>query len=382
MTFKNQKIYMIFISLIAAIALVGCGSAGAGSNGDSDGDSDTDTDITAPTVTSTIAVDNATGVAIGDNITATFSEAMDDATIDTVSFTLSTGGTAVSGSVSYDADSATATFNPVANLAGGATYTATITIEATDVAGNALEQNKVWTFTTVAPEDLETGSSGGPGAVDLGTAANYAILAKSGVSTTGTTMVTGDIGLSPASRTELTGFSETMDVSNEWSTSDYVTGKLFAADYTDPTPATLTTAISDMETAYTAAAGLSTPDHTNLGAGEIGGLTLEPGLYKWGTGVSITTDVTLWGSDTATWVFQIAEDLVVANGAKITLAGGALAENIVWQVGSNATLGTTSHFEGILLASTNIAVKTDASATGRLLAQTAVTLDANAITQP
>jgi hypothetical protein len=107
-----------------------------------------------------------------------------------------------------------------------------------------------------------------------------------------------------------------------------------------------------------------------------------PGLYKWGTGVSITTDITLWGSDTATWVFQVAEGLVLANGARITLAGGALAENIVWQIGSNASLGTTSHFEGTLLTSTNIPVNTGATVNGRLLAQTAVTLAANSVTKP
>lgn len=369
MSFKKQRIYLIVISLIAAIAVVGCG------------DTSTESD-TAPTVTSTSPADEATGVEINNIITASFSDEMDDATIDTDSFTITVGTTKVSGTVSYDAQSNTASFNPAANLAGGVTYTATITTRATDIAANELAQDKVWTFTTVAPEELGPGSSGGPGAINLGTAANYAILAKAGVSTTGTTMVTGDIGLSPASRTELTGFSETMDVSNEWSTSAYVTGKLYAADYADPTPATLTTAISDMETAYTNAAGLSNPDYTNLGAGEIGGLTLEPGLYKWGTGVSIATDVTIWGSDTATWVFQIEEDLVVANGVKVTLAGGALAENIVWQVGSHASLGTTSHFEGTLLTSTNIPASTGASVNGRLMAQTAVTLDANAITQP
>jgi len=321
-------------------------------------------------------------VAINADITATFSEEMESTTIDTDSFTLATGTAMVSGTVSYDESTATASFNPASSLAAGVTYTATITTGATDVAGNALALNKVWTFTTVPADNLGAGSSGGPAPVELGTAANYVILAKSGVSTTGTTMVTGDIGLSPASRTELTGFSETMDGTNVFSTSDYVTGKLYAADYEDPTPANLTQAISDMETAYTTAAGLSNPDFTNLGAGEIGGLTLEPGLYKWGTGVSITTDVTLWGSDTATWVFQIAEELVVANGAQVTLAGGALAENIVWQVGSHASLGTTSHFEGTLLTSTNIPVNTGASVNGRLLAQTAVTLDANDVTEP
>lgn len=365
---------LMVISLIVAVTVLGCDTSVSGT--------DSDADTAAPAVSSTIPADEASGVAIDADISASFSEDMDDATIDTNSFTLFAGTTQVSGTVAYDESTATASFHPASHLAADSTYTATITTGATDAAGNALEQNNSWTFATVTAENLGTSPSGGAGAVDLGTAANYALLAKAGVSTTGTTMVTGDIGLSPASRTELTGFSETMDVSNEWSTSDYVTGKLYAADYTDPTPTVLTAAISDMETAYAAAAGFSDPDVSNLGAGEIGGLTLEPGLYKWGTGVSITTDVTLWGSDTSTWVFQIAEELVVANGAKVTLAGGALAENIVWQVGSHASLGTTAEFAGTLLTATNISVSTGATINGRLLAQTAITLDANAVTAP
>ncbi|MFO8062784.1 MAG: ice-binding family protein [bacterium] len=218
--------------------------------------------------------------------------------------------------------------------------------------------------------------------IDLGTANNYVILAKSGVSTTGATAITGDIGLSPADQTSLTGFSETMDSTNVFSTSTYVTGKIYAADYAVPTPAELTTAVSDMETAYTTAAGLSDPDYVDLEAGEIGGLTLEPGLYKWGTGVSITTDVTLSGSDTARWVFQIAEDLTVASSAKVILSGGALPENIVWQVGSSASLGTESHMEGIILTMTSIAMNTGASINGRLLSQSAVTMDANTVKEP
>ena len=232
--------------------------------------------------------------------------------------------------------------------------------------------------------DLGPGPDGGPDVVSLGSAGNYVILAKTGVSTTGTTAITGDVGVSPAGYTELTGFSLTPgDNSGVFSTSTYVTGKLYASNYAVPTPSNLTAAIGDMETAYTTAAGLTVPAATTeLGSGEIGGMTIEPGLYKWGTGVGITTDVTLWGSDTARWVFQIAQDLTVASGARVTLAGGALPENILWQVGSNAMLGTTSVFTGTLMTGTDIAVRTGAAVNGRLFAKTAVTLDANAVTQP
>lgn len=218
---------------------------------------------------------------------------------------------------------------------------------------------------------------------DLGSAANYVILAKTGISTTGTTDITGDVGVSPAGYTSLTGFSQTPnDNSAASSTSSYVTGNIYASDYAVPTPATMTTAIGDMETAYTTAAGLTVPAATTeLGAGQIGGLTIVPGLYKWGTGVLINSDVTLSGSGTSSWVFQIAQDLTVENGVQVILAG-ALPENIVWQVGSNAVLGTTSVFAGTLMTGTGIAVGNGAAVNGRLFAQTAVTLDANAVTQP
>ncbi|MDA3863420.1 MAG: ice-binding family protein [Deltaproteobacteria bacterium] len=217
--------------------------------------------------------------------------------------------------------------------------------------------------------------------IDLGTAGEYVILAKSGVSTTGTTAITGDVGLSPADHTYLTGFSETMDETNVFSTSIYVTGQIYASDYAVSTPANLTTAVSDMENAYTTAAGLTTPNYVNLGAGEIGGLTLTPGLYKWGTGVSITTDVTISGSETDVWVFQIGEDLTVASAASVILSGDALYENIIWQVGSSATLNTGSHMEGIILTMTSISMNTGATLNGRLLSQSAVTMDDNTVTE-
>jgi hypothetical protein len=134
--------------------------------------------------------------------------------------------------------------------------------------------------------------------------------------------------------------------------------------------------------AYTDAAGRSIPDFTELGAGEIGGLTLVPGLYKWGSGVLISTSVTLSGGPNDVWIFQIAGSLNQASATRVTLAGGAQAKNIFWQAGGVVSIGTTAHFEGVLLAKTLIAVKTGASANSRLLAQTAVTLEQNAITQP
>ena len=218
--------------------------------------------------------------------------------------------------------------------------------------------------------------------VNLGTAGNFVILAKSGISTVPTSAVTGDIGVSPIDSTAITGFSLNLSASSPFATSAQVTGKVFAPDYADPTPANLTTAIGDMQTAYTDAAGRSIPDFTELGAGQIGGLTLVPGLYKWGTDVLISSDVTLSGGPNDVWIFQIAGKITQANGTKIHLTGGALAANIFWQAFGFVSLGTTAHFEGIIMAQTSISVGTGASINGRLLAQTAVTLEANTVTVP
>jgi hypothetical protein len=144
----------------------------------------------------------------------------------------------------------------------------------------------------------------------------------------------------------------------------------------------LTAAVGDMGFAYDDAAGRLFPNSTELGAGEIGGLTIEPGLYKWGTGLLVTTDVTLSGGPNDVWIFQVAGTLKQGNATRVTLVGGARAENIFWQVAGAVTLGTTAHFEGVVLAKTMIAANTGASVNGRLLAQTAVTLQMNAITQP
>ena len=225
---------------------------------------------------------------------------------------------------------------------------------------------------------VEPGNSSG---LDLGTAGGFAILAKSGVSSVPASVVMGDLGVSPAAATFITGFSLSEDASNEFSTSPQVTGKIYAADYSPPTPSRMTTAIADMETAFTDAAGRA-PLVTELGAGEIGGRTLEPGVYKWGTGVLITTDVTLDGADDDIFIFQISQDLTMASGAKVVLAGGVRPENITWQVGGLVDLGTTAHIEGVVLSQTAINLQTGASANGRLLAQTAVSIDASTIVAP
>ena len=212
--------------------------------------------------------------------------------------------------------------------------------------------------------------------VDLASAGKFAILSKTGITDVYASAVVGDVGTSP-----ITGAALLL-------TCGEVVGTIYTVDAAGPLPCAVTApsnlgmAVLDMEYAYDDAAGRVGPDFTELGAGEIGGLTLAPGLYKWGTGVLITTDVTLNGGPNDVWIFQIAGTLNQANGMRVTLAGGARAKNIFWAVAGAVTLGTTAHFEGVILGKTMIAVNTGASVNGRLLAQTAVTLQMNAVTQP
>jgi len=226
-----------------------------------------------------------------------------------------------------------------------------------------------------------TGVTGGhgPSPVVLGTAGAYVILAKSGVSNVPTSAVTGDIGLSPAAASFITGFSLSLPAGGASSTSAQVTGSVFASDYAAPTPANLTTAISDMQTAYVNAAGRATPDHTELASGNLGGLTLPAGLYKWSNTVLIPTDVTLSGGANDVWIFQIAGGVTQSSATHVILSGGALAQNVFWQVAGVMDIGTTAHMEGEILSLTSITLHTGAITNGRLLAQTAVTLAGNTV---
>jgi hypothetical protein len=322
-------------------------------------------------VTTTDPLNNVTGVVRNKTIAFTFSEAMDPSTINSTTFTLKQGATAINGAVSYSGT--TATFTPTNTLAAGTSYTATMSTGAKSMTGNSLASNSVWSFTT-------GGNTSVLGVVNLGTSANYVILAKTEISNIATSAVTGDVGLSPAATSYITGFAITKGTGN--ATSTQVTGLIFAADMAVPTPENLTTAVNNMVTAYNDAAGRSFPDFLELNTGNIGGKTLVPGLYKWTNSVTMPSDVTISGSATDVWIFQIAGNLTMSSAVQITLAGGALAKNIFWQVAGQVTLGTTSHFEGVILSMTGISLQTGASLNGRTLAQTAVTLDANVVTKP
>jgi hypothetical protein len=208
--------------------------------------------------------------------------------------------------------------------------------------------------------------------VNLGRAGAFVILSKSGITDVPASDVTGNIGTSP-----ITGAADTVTCAE-------VTGKIFSVDFAGPAPCSikapskLSTAVDNMQTAYTDAAGRPAKT-TELGAGEIGGLTLSPGVYRWSTDVLISKNVTLKGGLNEVWIFQISKNLLLASGKAVVLRGNARAKNIFWQVAGKTTLSTTSHLEGTVLCKTLIALKTGASVDGRLFSQTAVTLQKNRI---
>ncbi|MFA4952976.1 MAG: ice-binding family protein [Candidatus Pacearchaeota archaeon] len=220
-------------------------------------------------------------------------------------------------------------------------------------------------------------AAAGPANVNLGTAGDFVILAETKISTTGTTSIVGDIGISPAAASFITGFGLSSPPTT-FTTSSLVTGKVYAYDYDVPTPAKMNTAILDMQTAYTDAAG-RTPDETGRGAGTLSGETFVPGVYKWTSPVTITSDIYLTGGANDIWIFQIDQTFNIQAGKKIILIGGAQAKNIFWQVAGETTLYPNSVFNGIILDQTGIAMQNGATLNGKALAQSAVTLIANRI---
>jgi Ice-binding-like/Bacterial Ig-like domain len=344
---------------------------------------------TEPTVISSSPSNRATNVPTSTNsshnvvtgtaVTATFSQLMDPETINSSSagslltFTVKeTQGNDLPGTVVMNDANTEATFTPTSSaLNPNTSYTATVTTAAKNAAGVAMDNPIEWTFTTNAVEFT------GQTPVPLGTAGHFTILTKSGITDVFPSAINGNIGASP-----ITGAAIHLTCA------EMMTGIIYSVNAAGPlpcrvtAPTLLTKAVGDMQIAYTNAAGRQLPNFWNLGAGQIGGLTLVPGLYKWNTGVLISTNVTLSGGPDAVWIFQIAGRLTQASATRVILKGGALPKNIFWQTSGAVAIGTTAHFEGVILAKTKIAMKTSASANGRLLAQTAVTLEKNAVTRP
>lgn len=389
-----------------------------------------------PIVTVTDPLNGAVNVPLDKKVKATFSKIMNAATISNATFTLMQGTTPVTGTVSYTGY--TAEFAPLINLLPSTLYTATITTGAKDTNGYALAANYVWSFTTSALVQYTvslsssplaggitsggglfnagasvtavatpnagysfvnwteggvnvsalanytfavnnnrtlvanfTAIAAGPGGIDLGSAANFAILAGAGVTNTGvTTLITGDVGSFPTA-----------------TIAGLLPANVIGTLYTAASPV-VGTAKNDLTTAFNDAQSRSL-NAISL-PGQVGGLTLAPGLYVnsttsgiSGTGTNGILTLDAGGNPNAVWIFKMGSTLITGPGTSIVLAGGAQAKNIYWSVGTSATLGTNSVFYGNILADQSITLNTGAVLYGRALTRiAAVTLDSNTVTKP
>lgn len=350
-----------------------------------------------PTVVSASPANNAVNISTSFNsagnvltgslVTANFSQAMDSTTINSspagtlLTFTLKKTLTDVNepGTVAMNAAHTVAVFTPTASaLAANTSYTATVSTAAKNAGGLAMASPVAWKFTTAAIQTTAQAP------INLGLAGNYAIFADTGIATVPASVITGDIGVGPGvTSTAITGFALNLPTGSAFSTSAQVSGKVYAFDYALPTPANVNTAANNMATAYTDAAGRTAGvgPFLNVGAGTVTGLTLAPGVYTWGSNVTIPTNLTLSGTADDVWIFQISGTLDLAASKQIILVG-AKAKNVFWQTAGAVTVGANAHFEGVVLGQTAINFGNQASANSRLLAQTAVNLNQNAITPP
>ena len=397
-----------FTALLLSALLAGCGGSGGGSASPGTGvgavlpgaPGTVGASATNPTVGSASPGSNATNVptqvngsgnvVTGSLLTATFSEAMNPLTITPLgTFTLkeTIAGTNAPGTVTMNAANTVATFQPTAALGANKGYTATVSTAAMNAGGTAMPNPIAWSFTTSA---LASTLQAPVNLLSILTN-NFVILTQTGITNTGShgSVITGNIGASPITTaamsnvfcSEITGTIYGVDAA-------YVGSGAVTCSAGNPPLANKTlvdNAVADMGTAYTEAAGRTLPDFTELGAGNISGMTLAPGLYKWSSGLLIAADITLAGSANDVWIFQIAQDLTLSNGIHVNLAPGVQAKNIFWQVGglTGVAIGTTAHIEGTILAQKAITLATGAVVNGgRLLSQTAVTLDATTVTQP
>jgi hypothetical protein len=353
-TNKNYKIWIMALLLLSFAA--GCS--------DPDKNGLVSTSTSPPTVILVTPANGSTGLCSSTAvISATFSKAMNPATITTSTFTLKgPGGTSVGGAVTYSATTNVATFSPSSPLAPSTAFTATITTGAADTFGNPLAANFVWTFTSGATCPPP------PAAIALGTACSFGILAATpSVTSVGPTVVTGDIGIWPAA--SIVGFPP-----------GTLTGVKHAGD------AVAQTAQGDLTTAYNAAAGAA--GGAVLPA-DIGGLTLPAGVYRTTSAqpsLGITGNLTLdgGGNPNAAWIFQIQSTVTTAAGnSHIILINSASSHNVFWQVGSSATLGTNTVFQGTIMALASITGTTGATLNGRALARTgAINFDSNPVNVP
>lgn len=235
----------------------------------------------------------------------------------------------------------------------------------------------------LGPKPIALGSS-----TDLTAPGSYVLLAKTGISNvTGSLITGGNVAVSPGAAASITGFTmvppvPAADTVSATSIAVASPGLIYASNFAVPTPTNLTTAVLAMEADYTDAASRTNPTKLDLMDGILQAQTLAPGLYTWGTGVTVPSNLTFAGGATDVWILQIASTLDVSANMRVILAGSAQAKNIYWQVAGQVTLHADSHFEGILFAKTGVTLQTRASMKSRVYAQSMIALDNNAITAP
>jgi hypothetical protein len=305
---------------------------------------------TAPTITLAVPANVATGVLLNAAVNATFSEAMNPLTLTTATFTVQASGTPLgsplSGALTYDPVAFVATFTPSANLAPNTNYTATIT-GATDLTGDGLVAGLVpnpWTFTT-------GGSGTAPGSVNLGSASTFGIMATSAITSTGLTVINGDVSLDPG--TSMTGFPP---------------GVVNGAIHINDTVAAQ--ARADLLTAYnyakTLPVGTTVTDGADLGA--LYPLGCPPATYTSGSTMLVSTPLTLdaGGNANAVWIFQIGSSFTT--NSSVILANGAQAKNVFWVPTSDGTIGVGTIFYGTIIAGRSVTGVTGSTIYGRILA--------------
>ena len=384
-----KKLKSIALFLLLSL-LPACGQQAEGTNPDAKNTDAANIDAVdtgeggngaAPVVTSTTPANGATTVAFNAPITATFSEAMAPLTITTTTFTLKHGATAVSGTATCAG--VTAIFTPTSTLDPTTLYTATITTGVRDLAGNALASDHAWSFTTWTQEAQAVTQE----LVPLGSSSSFAILASAAITDIPTSSITGDVGLTPDTGSNISGFSDP-------ATCPEVTGKMYAVDATGPAcalidPVLLTNAKTDAGIAFTnaRAAVRGTPQAVS---GNLNGLTLYPGLYESGTSLEISPGGFLYldaqGDGNAVFIIRSATSITTEATSEVVLTKDAKAANVYWTAGSAVTLGTNSIMKGTLIAGTAISLLTGANLEGRALNQgaaaEAITLDSCTITVP
>lgn len=324
-----------------------------------------------PAIVTTSPQDGDSDIVRFRSVSVSFTIAMDPATINDSTFVLKRDSAVVEGTVEYEGN--TAHFIPLNTFDAQTEYTALITDDVKSIAGTPIESEKTWSFITGGETETRE-------AVDPGTSRNYVILAETAIQVDTTSTISGDIGLSPADRNQITGLE--MTDATSYATSPRVSGRIYTSDMAAPTPSNLVTAVEDMISAYDNANSRTEPDFTDLFDGDLSGRTLSPGLYNWSSSIQISSDITISGNEDDVWIFQVDGNLNLISEVEVVVTGGARVSNIFWQVSGETLIGNGAHMEGIILSMNDIILEEGASFKGRLLSQSAIMLNSNIVNEP